>query len=74
MHKTYDPKLRWYVIEVDHQEQAPGGAYGKRRIISKLLRREQAEKLRNHCEEHQALMNANGCKSQRTFELEVANL
>jgi hypothetical protein len=68
--KTYDPSLRWDVVEIDHNEQEPGGEFGKRRVVSaKPLRRERAENLLARCAEHQASMNEIGCKSHRTFVL-----
>lgn len=74
MYETYDPSLRWNVVEIDHDEQEPGGEYGKRRVMCREpLRRERAEKLKASCEEHHLSMKRTGCKSHRTFLLEEAN-
>ena len=73
-HKTFNPSIRWNVIEIDHNEQNPGGQWGKRRIKNnKPLRRERAEVLKAHCEEmHQQLVEM-GSKNRLSFILEEAN-
>lgn len=75
-YKTYDPSLRWNVIQIDHNEQEPGGEYGKRRIMNaKPLRRERAEKLLAYCAEHHAhMVEFWGDGNQLTFILEEASV
>lgn len=73
-HKTYDPRLRWLVIEIDYNEQDKGGSYGKRRIVSKPLTREKAEILRARSEEHHLhMVQVYGSKSHRSYILEATS-
>lgn len=73
MRETYDPKLRWNVIQIDHNEQDKGGKFGKRRIMNREpLRREKAENLLVSCEEREEFMSNHG-KNNRTYIVEVAD-